>query len=334
MRNARIAHFFSTTLMSHRKPVAIGGAIMFLGMAGIGVAWAESGSDTPVYDQTLGMTVPQSYDTILQQIFQPNGTESDNPTEWTDNGSPLEFPPRVVSMDWNSGDYRPPYSYQEIQPTNAYQSADGTTELEIFVGADGEDLSNGIFIRRVTDMTGDAGFNDSNHVVTGSGAVTITGFKGDLVFWKSDSGKIGTYSLSTGQVASNQPPNCSAIEAPPPVLWPANHKLVAVTVSGAIDPDGDTVTLTIDSVAQDELVNGTSDGDTSPDAVKGATSDTVQLRAERDGSGNGRVYRLHVSGDDSRGGTCEKTVIVGVPHDKGKGATVIDSGDTFDSFGS
>ena len=108
---------------------------------------------------------------------------------------------------------------------------------------------------------------------------------------------------------------------------------MTVTVSGAIDPDGDTVTLTIDSVTQDELLNGTGDGDTSPDAVKGATSNTVQLRAERDGSGNGRVYRLRVSADDGRGGTCGKTVTVGVPHDKGKGATAIDSGDTFDSFG-
>ena len=124
-------------------------------------------------------------------------------TEWTDNGSPLEFQPRVVSMDWNSGDYRPPYSYQEIQPTNAYQTADGNTELEIFVGASGEDPSNGIFIRRVTNLTGDAGFKDSKILLAGSGAVAITGFKGDLVFWKSESGKIVTYLLPTGDVTLN-----------------------------------------------------------------------------------------------------------------------------------
>jgi hypothetical protein len=134
-------------------------------------------------------------------------TQGSAGTEWTDNGSPLEFQPRVVSMDWNSGDYRPPYSYQEIQPTNAYQSADGNTELEIFVGASGEDPSNGIFIRRITNLTGDAGFKDSKIVLAGSGAVAITGFKGDLVFWKSASGKIGTYLLPTSDVAFNQPPD-------------------------------------------------------------------------------------------------------------------------------
>ena len=42
-------------------------------------------------------------------------------------------------------------------------------------------------------------------------------------------------------------------------LWPPNHKLRTVTVSGATDPDGDPVAITITGVTQDEPVNGKAD---------------------------------------------------------------------------
>ena len=41
-------------------------------------------------------------------------------------------------------------------------------------------------------------------------------------------------------------------------------------------------------VTQDEPVNGLGDGDTGPDAV--TLSDGILLRAERSGTGDGRVY--------------------------------------------
>ena len=68
-------------------------------------------------------------------------------------------------------------------------------------------------------------------------------------------------------------------------------------VSGATDPDGDPVTHTITGVTQDEPLNGQGDGDTSPDArdVPGH-ADQVNLRAERSGNGDGRVYRTRGDG--------------------------------------
>jgi len=41
--------------------------------------------------------------------------------------------------------------------------------------------------------------------VPGTGAITITSFRGDFIFWKSESGKTGTYSHSSAQVALNNP---------------------------------------------------------------------------------------------------------------------------------
>jgi hypothetical protein len=89
------------------------------------------------------------------------------------------------------------------------------------------------------------------------------------------------------------------------------------------DPDpGDTVTVVVDAVTQDEPVNGLGDGDMSPDAqLTSPLSSSVALRAERSGTGDGRVYRLHVTATDSFGAACETTALtVGVPRDQGKGS--------------
>jgi hypothetical protein len=131
----------------------------------------------------------------------------------------------------------------------------------------------------------------------------------------SDGGGVGdVIECSTFHV--NAPPDCSALEASPDSLWPPNHKLRLVTVSGATDPEGDPTTTAVTTVTQDEPVNGLGDGDASPDAVLGPASNEVSLRAERSGTGDGRVYRIAVTVTDSFGLTCEATLRVAVPHDQ------------------
>jgi len=129
----------------------------------------------------------------------------------------------------------------------------------------------------------------------------------------------------------NQPPNCAAATAGP-ALWPPNHKLVAVTISGVTDPDkGDTVTVKATAVTQDEPINGLGDGDTAPDATISATG-AVSVRAERSGTGDGRVYVIAFTATDNHGATCTGTVAVAVPHDQ-RGAAAVDSGQTYNSLG-
>lgn len=135
----------------------------------------------------------------------------------------------------------------------------------------------------------------------------------------------------TISVAVNAPPDCGAVTGGPN-LWPPNHKLRLVTLTGATDPDGDPVVVTVDGVTQDEPLNGRADGNTSPDAKPGPSSDQVYLRAERSGKGNGRVYRVAFTGDDGEGGTCTGVAVVGVPHDRGKGKVPVDSGLVFVNF--
>lgn len=128
----------------------------------------------------------------------------------------------------------------------------------------------------------------------------------------------------------NDPPVCTNAVPSTKTLWPPNHKLATVSVQGVTDPNSDPVTIKINAITQDEPVNGLGDGDTAPDGLGVGTSQ-AQLRQERSGTGNGRVYAIWFQADDGKGGTCSGTVRVGVPHDQGKGATPIDDGQNFDS---
>lgn len=111
-------------------------------------------------------------------------------------------------------------------------------------------------------------------------------------------------------------------------LWPPNHKMKSVNVSlEATDVDEDDLSFTILSVFQDEPVNAKGDGKTKPDAEI-IDEDTVEVRAERSGNEDGRVYHITVQASDGEL-SCTGTFTVGVPHDK-KDAPV-DDGANFDS---
>lgn len=112
----------------------------------------------------------------------------------------------------------------------------------------------------------------------------------------------------------NTPPDCSGAYGSPRKLWPPNHKFVAIDVLGVVDPDGNSVSITIDSIFQDEPVNELGDGNTLPDG-RGVGSDKAEVRAERAGTGNGRVYHIEFTADDGCDGFCSGEIEVGVPHD-------------------
>lgn len=108
------------------------------------------------------------------------------------------------------------------------------------------------------------------------------------------------------------PPVISGISATPSVLWPPNHKFVTVTVAyTSTSPCDGTCKL---SVSSNEGVNDTGSGHTAPDWVI-VDAHTVQLRAERDGGGVGRIYTITITCTNAAG-TTTKSVEVTVPHDQ------------------
>jgi hypothetical protein len=132
--------------------------------------------------------------------------------------------------------------------------------------------------------------------------------------------------------AFNQPPDCSGAYATPSLFWPPNHRFASVGVRGVTDPDGDPVVITVTGVGQDEPVDDAGDGSTCPDALGVGTS-TAQIRVERAGPGDGRVYSIDFRADDGRGGVCDGVVTVCVPHDQGHGDACGDQGALADSSG-
>jgi hypothetical protein len=149
---------------------------------------------------------------------------------------------------------------------------------------------------------------------------------GDLVVANTGSANVSAL-LS---VTPNLPPDCSAVVATPNRLWPANHTMRRVLVSGARDPDGDVVTTAITGVTQDEPVASFFGFEITPDAQRGILPNEVLLRAERRWSGNGRVYRIGVTVTDVHGATCSQVAIVGVPLNAH--STAVDSGAVYDSL--
>ncbi len=131
-------------------------------------------------------------------------------------------------------------------------------------------------------------------------------------------------------VTTNRPPDCTRAAPSVASLRPPNHRMVDVAITGVTDPDGDPVTVRIDRILQDEPVMGVGDGDTCPDG-QGVGTATARLRAERSGSGNGRVYTVFFTASDGKGGSCQGSVNVCVPHDQGRDDSCVDDGPRFDS---
>lgn len=124
--------------------------------------------------------------------------------------------------------------------------------------------------------------------------------------------------------------DCSNAVADPAILWPPNHRYVAIDIAGVVDASGGPTTIVAQGILQDELVNGGGDGETAPDG-RILENGKPEVRAERSGLENGRIYEILFGASTADGGSCSGSVQVGVPHDRGAGAVPVDSGVRYDS---
>jgi len=112
---------------------------------------------------------------------------------------------------------------------------------------------------------------------------------------------------------SNPPPVISGLSADKPMLWPPNHNMVPVTLSYSVSDNCDVGLKPIITISSNEPVDGTGDGDTSPD-WEVIDARHVLLRAERAGNGSGRIYTITVTVTDSAGSSSSRSMTVRVPH--------------------
>lgn len=119
-------------------------------------------------------------------------------------------------------------------------------------------------------------------------------------------------------VFDGTPPSILSLTASPDSLWPANHKMVPVSIHvSASDGCSAPLTSRIVNVTSNEPVNGLGDGDTAPDW---AVTDllTLNLRAERSGTGSGRIYTITIECVDAAGNKTTGNATVRVPLSRGK----------------
>jgi hypothetical protein len=120
-------------------------------------------------------------------------------------------------------------------------------------------------------------------------------------------------------VVDTVPPTLSA-ELTPAMLWPPDHRMVPIRASvAAADACGDVVVV-LSSVTSSEADDASGVGDERTvgdigDAEPGTPDLDLELRAERDGAGPGRVYTVVYVATDEAGHTTTATSAVIVPHD-------------------
>lgn len=121
------------------------------------------------------------------------------------------------------------------------------------------------------------------------------------------------YALNANTPVDTTPPVIASVTPSVTTLNPPNHRMVPVTVSVVASDDTDPAPVAkIVSVTSNEPDNGLGDGDTAGDIVlTGPLS--VQLRAERAGKGNGRVYTIVVEVADASGNVATRSTSVIVP---------------------
>ena len=115
-------------------------------------------------------------------------------------------------------------------------------------------------------------------------------------------------------------------------LWPPNHQYETVQVTDLVAMAGDNCdtgvnldSVYISQVTSDETENGNGDGNTSNDIVIAADCKSVQLRSERQGRNNGRVYTITFKVRDASGNAATATAKVTVPKSQ-NGAPAVDDG--------
>lgn len=130
------------------------------------------------------------------------------------------------------------------------------------------------------------------------GSTTVTCTATDLA------GNTGSATF-TVTVVDTTPPSTITVTATPSTIWPPNKKMVPVAVK---------VTATSGPVPGAKIVSVACNETIAASDVKITGLLTLNLRADRNGNGTGRIYTIKVS----YGSGSTATVQVKVPHDQGK----------------
>ena len=168
----------------------------------------------------------------------------------------------------------------------------------------------------VTEPNGGPGTITGTHTYTEPSDYTVT----VTVIDNHDASDSGS---ATVDVIDVNPPEIT-LATGPFTLWPPDHKYHTLAVEDFVtgvsdegDPDISLADVVITAVSSDEPEDApdNGDGNTVNDIVITTDCRSVDLRAERQGGGNGRVYTIEVAVEDASGNVGVASFQVQVPHE-------------------
>ena len=140
------------------------------------------------------------------------------------------------------------------------------------------------------------------------GTTSVTATASDVA------GNVGTVTFDV-VVQDTVAPAVLSLTCDPSVLMKRNHKMATIHVSANVSDAGDAAP-NVRIVSVTCIDNGVTVGPAMASDDWVVTGDmTVELRCERSGRGDGRIYEIAVACTDASGNTTVATVEVTVPHD-------------------
>jgi protocatechuate 3,4-dioxygenase beta subunit len=126
-------------------------------------------------------------------------------------------------------------------------------------------------------------------------------------------GNVGTERFNVTVIDSTAPV-ISSVAPSEAILWPPNHMMRELSLKVAVADIADgSPRCEVSEISSNEPVEGTGDGDMAPDWATGLGL-TYWLRAERSGTGGGRVYTIAVKCRDASNNWSTAKGAVQVPH--------------------
>ena len=255
------------------------------------------------------------------------GTRSDN--------QPLSapYPKGTTTITWTATDHASPANQSSCTQTVTVQDHEApviTCPANITRSNDPGQCSANINPGTATatdncdtpTVTGTRSDNQALNAPYPVGTTTIT-------WTATDSSNNSSSCTQTVTVNDTEPPTITT-NGQTPVLWPANHVYHTFNVTDfvtAVSDNCDSISVSdvvITQVTSDEVENSNGSGNTLNDIVIASDCKSVQLRAERENAGDGRVYTITFKLTDTHGNVTTKTSQVQVP--KNLGVPVVDSG--------
>lgn len=302
-----------------------------------GAASADATADQQTITASLTVDATTATDPSDQTVcqgananFSTSTTGSVNSIAWTVDGSPAG---NTASITVPTGSLSPGNHTVVVTVTGACNTVTQTATLTVNASTattDPADVSvcQGAMANFSTTASGTGPFSyawllDGSPFNGNSPSISIDTSSlspGNHSVQVTTTGACGS-AVQTATLTINNTPPVITLSQTNIVVWPPNHQYQTFNVSDFVasasstcDPNVDASDVYIVSVSSDESDNSTgADGNTINDIVIAPDCKSVQLRAERDGDLDGRVYTITFKVTDANGNSTTVTATVKVP---------------------